>query len=697
MSEDNEKKDILERRKALGLFGLVAGAAAAGTTLMVKDPTPAPRDAAQGLVPSKPLKEVPDVVAPKGTKLKVDPDGSIRSHANTVKPHVSSKTDTPGKASSSTPPAGTSRASGSTAQPPRVSMSSKDSSSEAARRETENNRITTERTKQQAANEKKYLEAERAAQAKVDQAAKDKAAGIATQEQTDKATGDKITADEKAAYAKGKVAAGIAPNLLITASDEWHLARRASLGSNKNLVNQIEMMGYSKWIDYQLDHLNVDDTFTETMMKKIFPLSLATEDEIFHYGKDPNYFARHDMNAGYLRQCVSDRVIFESMVELWRDHLHVKQMSDKNRLSVITYDQTIRKHAMGKFKDLFFHALIHPAMLHYLDNQNSKRENPNQNLGREMLELHSLGAGNHTEADAIQTAKMLTGHSTTIVAQTRLYLWKPTYHATGTVKLSTGFTHANTSTDQSAATQALKDMVYHLSKHPKTAKRIATKLCIRFVADTPPAALVDELASIYLANDTDIKPVLRALFNHKTFKASKGTKWRRPSEVNAMMFRALGLYDMYTFDDWVQNPSAVLSPMRERMTRAGQEFQQWDTPDGFPDKADYWMAPSTMIAIWNMTEIWANQAFNQCKFTSWRQILGVTELMDAWFIVDRASEFMYGITLPPEERRAAAGYLATGDDRKTAPEWEPVTDAVLNTRLKNTMRFIFCNPRMMIR
>lgn len=71
--------------------------------------------------------------------------------------------------------------------------------------------------------------------------------------------------------------------------------------------------------------------------------------------------------------------------------------------------------------------------------------------------------------------------------------------------------------------------------------------------------------------------------------------------------------------------------------------------------------------------------------------------MDAWFIVDVASEYLYGMTLPYEERRAAAAYLATGDDRKMAPEWTPVTDAVLNVRLKNMMRLLFCNPRMMIR
>lgn len=164
-----------------------------------------------------------------------------------------------------------------------------------------------------------------------------------------------------------------------------------------------------------------------------------------------------------------------------------------------------------------------------------------------------------------------------------------------------------------------------------------------------------------------------------------------------MMFRSLGLYDIDIYDGWSMNQSSMMSPMRSKMATAGHEFQQWDTPDGYPDKDSYWMAPSTMAAIWNMTEVWANQAFYKCHFLSWPQILGVTGEMDAWFIVDVASEYLYGMTLPYEERRAAAAYLATGDDRKMAPEWTPVTDAVLNVRLKNMMRMLFCNPRMMIR
>lgn len=657
MSEEL-KQETVDRRKALSLFGLVAGAAGAASLAVASSKSSAPHMAAAS---SSPVQAAPPPVKVPAAPRKNPAAAAPKAAATKVKPHA-------------------------------------DTVAERKVRAEANKKIAAQRTAVQTANEKKYKAAEAEAQRLIDTAASKKTADVSKDKADAKVRGDKVVAAEKSAFVSTTVAAAMAPNLRLANSDEWHLARRASMGSNKSLVDEIKLVGYTKWIDLQLDHLNVEDEFCQSLVRKTFPMSFMDQGEMFHYsGKEPGQYSRLDMSAGYLRQSISNRVIFESMVEVWRDHLHVKQTSDKNMTSAITYDQTIREHTLGKFKDLFFNALIHPAMLHYLDNQTSRKANPNQNLGREMLELHTLGAGNHTENDVLEAARMLTGHSTKTVDSSREYSWNASYHATGPVTLSTGFTHPNPSAVQDEATLALEQMCHHLAMRPSTATRIATKLCVRFVSDTPPAALVKALADVYLSNDSDIKPVLRALFNHPLFKAAKGAKWRRPADVSAMMFRAAGLTDVGLPENWARNYYAVLSPLRAKLTDAGHEFQQWDTPDGYPDVASHWMAPTTMLAVWNMTETYANQAFSQCTFRSWQQVLGVTGQMDAWFIADIASEYLYGMTLPFDERKALAGYLATGDDRKYAPEFVGVGDAVLNARLKNMMRMLFCNPRMMIR
>src|SRR4051794_16182738 len=115
------------------------------------------------------------------------------------------------------------------------------------------------------------------------------------------------------------------------------------------------------------------------------------------------------------------------------------------------------------------------------------------------------------------------------------YAYSAARHATGPVEIL-GVRHANaTAAGGEAACLALLD---HLARHPATARRIATKLCVRFVADDPPAALVARLAQVYLEQDTAIVPVLRALFTSAEFAASAGRKTRTPFEDLAATIRA---------------------------------------------------------------------------------------------------------------------------------------------------------------
>jgi uncharacterized protein (DUF1800 family) len=235
---------------------------------------------------------------------------------------------------------------------------------------------------------------------------------------------------------------------------------------------------------------------------------------------------------------------------------------------------------------------VHPAMLAYLDNRSSSKKKPNENYGRELLELHTVGLI-YTEADVQNAARLLTG--LTIDWNTGLYRYDRYKHATGAVRVLT-FSHANrTDYGGQAAALALLDYLAH---HPATAQRIAYKLCVRFVSDEPPAALVKRLAQVYLVNRTAIAPVLRALFTSAEFAAAQGAKVRTPLEDIVATVRILG-YRPEVIDS--ANPSGLagLTALLWSVYDAGQGPMAWAPPNGYPDVAAAWASPSGHLQRWN--------------------------------------------------------------------------------------------------
>jgi uncharacterized protein (DUF1800 family) len=147
----------------------------------------------------------------------------------------------------------------------------------------------------------------------------------------------------------------------------------------------------------------------------------------------------------------------------------------------------------------------HPAMLRYLNNADSDKRSVNENYGRELLELHTVGIdGGYNETDVRNCAYVMTGRT---VDRDGNFVYDPRRHWTGAVKVM-GFSHPN---KKAAEGLAVGDaLVRYLATHPSTARYIARKLAVRFVCDNPPNPLVDRLAQAYLQNGTAIVPVLAA-------------------------------------------------------------------------------------------------------------------------------------------------------------------------------------------
>jgi uncharacterized protein (DUF1800 family) len=286
--------------------------------------------------------------------------------------------------------------------------------------------------------------------------------------------------------------------------------------------------------------------------------------------------------AAVARAAWSNRQLFEATVAFWANHLHVAAPSSGVWDSRMDYDkQVLRKHAFGRFADMLKASMRHPAMLTYLDNRSSTKANPNENYARELMELHTVGMV-HGEEDVQAAARLLTGLT---VTKTGTYAYTAAQHATGAVRIL-GFEHANG--DAAGGETAALAFADHLARHPATAQRIATKLCLRFVADEAPAALVATLAKVYLDNDTAIVPVLRALFTSAEFAAAIGRKTRTPFEDLIATVRTLGL-----------GPEAsgvkALDALYNAMVNAGNAPFRWSPPNGFPDVAAAWSSPSAFL------------------------------------------------------------------------------------------------------
>ena len=178
--------------------------------------------------------------------------------------------------------------------------------------------------------------------------------------------------------------------------------------------------------------------------------------------------------ASIVRAAWSRRQLFEVMVDFWSNHLNVTNPHEACWWSRHDYDRrVIREHALGTFRHMLRASATHPAMMTYLNNAESSRDNPNENYGREILELHSVGVdGGYDEDDMRQSTMILTGFG--ISWETGEFEYHPWDHYVGRVDVM-GFHRANASEAKGKAVGL--DYVDYLATHPATAERLARKLC----------------------------------------------------------------------------------------------------------------------------------------------------------------------------------------------------------------------------
>jgi uncharacterized protein (DUF1800 family) len=274
----------------------------------------------------------------------------------------------------------------------------------------------------------------------------------------------------------------------------------------------------------------------------------------------------------------------ERLVWFWSNHFCIS--ADKIRSMSGAYErEAIRPHVLGRFSDLLLVAEGHPAMLFYLDNVMSvgpksiaginQTRGLNENMAREVLELHTLGVrSGYDQDDVIRFANVLTGWTWVPAGASPEhggeFTFNPRLHEPGTQKVI-GKVYEQEGVEQGRA--VLRD----LASHPATATHIATKLARYFVADTPPLDLVESMATAFLETQGDLKETAKAMIVHPASWTQPPTKLKRPSEWVVGIMRAGGL--------------AQVDP--ERFTRGqallGEPLWRPPSPKGHPDDEASWI------------------------------------------------------------------------------------------------------------
>jgi len=418
-----------------------------------------------------------------------------------------------------------------------------------------------------------------------------------------------------------------------------HVLERLGFGPRPGDVDRVRELGVEQYIATQLEPSRIEDTAVEQRLSRFETLGFDRREMAGRFYTPPRQnrprpeppqmtpppaepgqmpvpaavMREARARAGLpllelsqqklLRAVYSERQLEEVLVDFWFNHFNVFAGKGQfARFYLTEYErEAIRPHVLGRFRDMLGATAKSPAMLWYLDNwmsaapaggpRQARRpaQRParglNENYGRELLELHTLGVdGGYTQQDVVEVARAFTGW--TIEAPRRgggSFVFNPRMHDDGEK------TVLGTRLPAGGGQRDGERVLDLLAAHPSTARHIARKLATRFVSDTPPQALVDRAARVFLDTGGDLKQVTRAIVTSPEFMAAeaRGVKVKTPFEFAVSAIRASGAE--------VRNAA----PLVQQLRALGMPLYGAQPPTGYDDTAASWVNSGALIARMN--------------------------------------------------------------------------------------------------
>ena len=307
--------------------------------------------------------------------------------------------------------------------------------------------------------------------------------------------------------------------------------------------------------------------------------------------------ARDLMEGKLLRAVYSNRQLEEVLTDFWFNHFNVFLDKGADRYMVTEYERdAIRPHVLGKFKDLLEATAKSPAMLFYLDNWQSVGPNApqvrarkgasglNENYGRELLELHTLGVdGGYTQKDVTEAARCFTGWTIQQPQRGGTFVFNRRTHDDGEKTVLAVRIPAGGGMEDG---EKVLDIVAH---HPATAHFISKNLAMRFVADDPPEALVERMAETFTKTGGDLRAVMKTMLESREFYsvAAYQSKLKSPLEVVASAARAVNADIDYAFS------------LANQVAQLGEPLYRKQEPTGYSNNSREWLNSAGLMARMN--------------------------------------------------------------------------------------------------
>src|SRR5213083_1769296 len=431
-----------------------------------------------------------------------------------------------------------------------------------------------------------------------------------------------------------------------------HVLNRLAYGPRPGEVDRVAADGVMRWIDRQLSPGKLDDgplaarerrfkilDYDAGELARIYLDAQREQREQKRQQAEPmdptqargRRLAGEFQELAVMRAVLSERQLYEVMVDFWGNHFNVFFAKGADRFLTPAYiEQTIRPRALGKFADLLIATAESPAMLFYLDNWESVapgstppqamrlRARPlfgprpmfgrppsfdaghdplradslrrqalarvpkgiNENYARELLELHTLGVdGGYTQQDVIDVARIFTGWSVRRPQQGGDFEFHDWAHDYGEkVVLGVTFPPGH-GRDEGVRLLGL------LAHHPATMHHVSRRLCQRFVNDDPPDGCVDDAVTAWKQSDGDIRAVLRAIFRSPDFWAPENVraKIKTPLEFVVSAARAVG------------GEPDTTPRLAQVVARLGEPLYLHVAPDGYPEREDAWVNSGALL------------------------------------------------------------------------------------------------------
>ncbi|HUB47376.1 MAG TPA: DUF1800 domain-containing protein [Acetobacteraceae bacterium] len=390
-------------------------------------------------------------------------------------------------------------------------------------------------------------------------------------------------------------------------------------GANESAIAEFQALGRERWLQAQL-HPPAEPRLPQPAQQQVDALAVSRRPVIelaADFGaaariaseiSDPavraeaqkafqasmSDIARQAATASILRALYAPDQLRERMTWFWFNHFNVHQYKANIRVLVGDYEHTaIRRHAMGRFRDLLMSTLRHPAMLRYLDNADNAVGHLNENYAREIMELHTMGVGSgYTQQDVEQLARILTGAGIdprpanpplkpewqNLLVRDGMFEFNPARHDfsdkvfLGRKIPGSGFAEIGQAVDM-------------LCAHPATAQHIARQIALYFVADDPPKPLVDRMAQSFTRSQGNIASVLDTMVRAPELANSLGTRFKDPVRY---IFSAVRL----AYDDKI---IVNTTPIQNWLNRLAEGLYNHQTPDGYAMESSAWDASGQMM------------------------------------------------------------------------------------------------------